>query len=342
LRELLFVLAIFLVTLKAFGSENIESDKFQTLIDQARLLCDRHAAERLPGERGCPNVLVGYDVDNTLLNPPTVAAATGVPVPSAEKFQQLGSDEWFTWQAGLIAPGMPPSPFAVAEDMDSLLGIDALLLGNMHEQVVDRGGAGLLSAPQVVKALQDFLMPSIVVTARGPRLREATERELKAAGYHFERPGMSLGPAQIPVGRDGTFAPYDPASPEKSGLKAAELAPFHLAPLENQAEPLPVSYANGIFMVNGQHKGAMLRTLLANTRARMPKAILYIDDTPSQVQKMQAAFAGSGIEVVTIQFTKTYPRVVEFFESDKTALAQQGKDFVKSLTQQMKTQMGIK
>jgi predicted enzyme involved in methoxymalonyl-ACP biosynthesis len=60
----------------------------------------------------------------------------------------------------------------------------------------------------------------------------------------------------------------------------------------------PVSYMDGIFMGAGQHKGAMLRTLLHKTN-RLVKAVVFVDDTPKHCDRMHEAFGSTDVDLVT-------------------------------------------
>jgi hypothetical protein len=270
----------------ALVRSTIVTEDFTIMKGWAQFLSDRY---------GASNVLAGYDIDNTLM--------------MREPGQELGTDEWFTWQASLYDVNKKAlSPMAVAPEEGGLFTAFERLVSKIQLQPVDE------RAPGVVSAIQNMGIRSLVLTARSPDLRSATERELQRNQYVFTRtlPTNPPGTVNVPT----TFLPYDPLVPLASGLTADDLKDFSLA--QAPAEPSPVSFSDGVFMVAGQHKGAMLRTLLSRERW-MPKAILYIDDTPAQILKMQAAFQEiPEVDLVTIEYAKTYPRVFQFNASDKT------------------------
>ena len=116
-------------------------------------------------------------------------------------------------------------------------------LGHMHPPQPD--------LPAIIARLQGRGVATIVLTSRGPEFRVATERELQTLRLRLRRHRAAVH--DVP---GGDYLAYDPANPEQDGLTADEIKTFKLA------EPRPVSYANGIFMTAGQHKGIMLLTLL--------------------------------------------------------------------------------
>jgi hypothetical protein len=75
-----------------------------------------------------------------------------------------------------------------------------------------------------------------------------------------------------------------------------------------------VSYRNGLYMTAGQHKGAMLRSLLHKTGTDI-KAILSLDDHARHVRAVQDAFPPqSGIELRAYVFTRQAEKVAAFEE----------------------------
>ena len=77
-------------------------------------------------------------------------------------------------------------------------------------------------------------------------------------------------------------------------------------------------------MTAGQHKGYMLKTLLArSTRAsaNQPfahfKAIVFVDDHQKHVDRMQEAFAGDSIDLATFRYSREDGNVEKFNKSTK-------------------------
>ena len=188
------------------------------------------------------NVLLVVDIDNT-----TLAMS-----------QPLGSDQWYNWQYNFIFKDIQ-SPHRVAADLDELLRIQGILftLGKMQPPEPE--------IPDFVKQIQQLGCCSIILTSRGPEFRAATERELKRNGYDFSNSAL-----QINEPTRGSFLPYDKARPNTNGLSKAELDSLRV--------PRLVSYANGVMMSAGQHKGYMLRTLLARSQRTFSQCPFFVDD----------------------------------------------------------------
>ena len=192
-------------------------------------------------------ILLGVDIDNTML----------------AMNQDLGSDQWFNWQAGLQKTN-PNSPDLVAKEFPELIEIQGLLfaVSGMHPPEPD--------LPTMIKELQGLGIQTIVLTSRGPTFRDSTERELSKNGYDFSKNSFPIEE------RRGTFLPFNPKKPAAHGL-SAEI----VSKIESRLDE--VSYSNGIFLTAGQHKGYMLRSLLARCIAKEGdaqrfKAIEFVDD----------------------------------------------------------------
>ena len=235
-------------------------------------------------KHGADNVLLVVDVDNTTL----------------AMDQPLGSDQWYSWQYDFIFRDVE-SPFRVAKDLNELLKIQGTLfeLGSMHPPEP--------SLPELISAIQEAGCTTIVLTSRGPEFRAATERELERNGYNFEDSALKINEPSR-----GRFLPYDKARPNTHGLSKQEL--------ETLRNPRPVSYSRGIFMTAGQHKGYMLRTLLARS-PRTFKAIVFADDHEKHTTRMTQAFSDSAITTACFHYLHEQPNVDAFRESDKEAIA---------------------
>ncbi len=209
------------------------------------------------------SVLVVYDVDNTLL------AAN----------QSLGSDQWYEWQSGLPAN----SKDKVAEKPE-LYEIVNLLhnLGEMHPPQPD--------LPTLVWKLQKAGFPSMVITARNPRIRVATLRELKANCYSFDR-------GAPPVFRPGDVTLFDFTS---------YLSPELINRLQLKKPGEKASYGDGLVLASGQHKGAMLRVILslAESKGYHYKAVVFIDDKKKNVDAVWEALRDVAMEVHTYEYTR--------------------------------------
>lgn len=216
---------------------------------------------------GAYHVLLVVDIDNTVL------AMNG----------PLGSDQWFEWQ-DYLQKNEPDSPYLVAKDFDGLLAVQGLLynLGRMHPPQSD--------LPAIIKQIQRRGIDTLVLTSRGDEFRAATERELKRSGYDFARTAIPTRDV-----RSDCYMPYDLKNIKASGLTVVEAAAFELKPAKS------VSYSNGIMMTSGQHKGAMLLTLLARSDRKV-KAVVYVDDHERHVARVFAALSGRGIDATTFHY----------------------------------------
>ena len=231
-------------------------------------------------QHGAENVLLVVDIDNTTL----------------AMEQPLGSDQWYNWQYDFIFRDAE-SPFRVAKDLNELLQIQGVLfaLGKMRPPESE--------LPSMIAELQNANCCTIVLTSRGPEFRSATERELKRNGYDFQNSALEI----IEPTRE-RFMPYDKARPNTNGLSQQELNTLR--------DPRPISYSSGIMMTAGQHKGFMLRTLLARSKRNF-RAIVFVDDHAKHTTRMTAAFVDSPITTACFHYVREQPNVDAFNEGDK-------------------------
>lgn len=235
---------------------------------------------------GAENVAVVFDVDNTLLN----------------MNQDLGTHQWFGWQKGLLSSGQ-----SIAKDMTELLDIQQKLyvLSGMHP--VQTNGAAIL------KVLQNLGFPTLALTARGATSRDATLRELKKADMDFSKSSLAQ------FSSTGHFKPYDINNLEVSGISQVEKNRWNLK------EAREVAFEKGVFLANGQHKGAMLKTIFQ--QAPNIKAVIFVDDSPKNVHNVNDAFENSfGMEVTAFRYGRLDEEVHAFENSEKL---QAKKDWVK-------------
>ncbi len=242
-------------------------------------------AEQYVKKFGAEHVLLALDIDNTVMS------MNG----------DLGSDHWFEWQHYLME-NEPNSPHLVAKSFAGLLDAQHILYDRQHMHPTQP------DQPAIIARLQKLGISTILVTSRGPEFRDDTERELKRCGYDFAA-------TELPVNdlSNKDYLAYDPKNPEKDGLTAADLAKFKLV------TPHPVSYADGIFMTAGQHKGMMLLTLLKRAM-RDIKAVIYVDDNVHHVGNVFAACMSRNIEVTSIHYYHEELIVQRFQYGDKTAV----------------------
>jgi hypothetical protein len=242
---------------------------------------------------------VGQEVDEH--QPEKVLLVVDIDNTTLAMDQELGSDQWYNWQYNFIFKDID-SPLRVAKDLEELLHVQGLLfaMSNMHPPEPE--------IPAMISSVQELGCPVVVLTSRGPEYRDATERELKRNGYDFSNSAVPI----IEPTR-GKFLPYDKSRPNVNGLSAAEL--------ESLRDPRPISYENGIMMTAGQHKGYMLRTLLARSQDTF-EAIVFVDDHKKHTTRMLDAFKDSGTTTACFHYVFEQPNVDAFNESNKELVAE--------------------
>ena len=157
-----------------------------------------------------------------------------------------------------------------------------------------------------------------MLTSRGPEFRSATERELKRNGYDFSDSALEvIEPIR------GSFLPYDKERPNTNGLSKKELSTLR--------KPRLVSYSNGIMMSAGQHKGYMLRTLLARSQ-RTFRTVVFVDDHKKHTTRMTDAFRDSGITTACFNYDRELGNVRAFQESDKEVVSKKWKTLNEAIT----------
>lgn len=228
-------------------------------------------------------ILVVFDIDNTLLTTET----------------DLGGDAWFSWQEGLLKSAQPQN--LVAKDFDGLLRTQGYLFS-----------LGRMTTPEqmtasVVKSLQDQNHPLFLLTSRGSDFENFTQRELAR---------NNLNPARTAPGPQGGYAsrilPYDINHPEADCLSSTELAQWGLQSAK------PAVYEEGVYYTGGQHKGAMLRSLLCKTKLN-PKAIVFVDDTEKHVDRVLKAYEEiPEVNVISMRYGAMDSQVQRFQASDKS------------------------
>lgn len=278
------------LSVQAGAKESFTTADFSRVVDKTKELLKRYSKE---------DVLVVVDVDNTLL----------------AMNQDLGSDQWFNWQTGLLQDE-PNSPDLVAADMGGLLGVQGTLfsLSKMHPPEP--------KLPEHISTIQQLGLTTVVLTSRGYGFRDATERELKRNGYELASTAPRIEEVR------GLFKPFDPDRPDAHGLSQVIID-------EIKGSLRTVTYSNGIYMTAGQHKGYMLRTLLARMEPKKDyKAIVFVDDHEKHTTRMHAAFDGSPIQLATFHYTREAGNVSNFDSSQKRHVVedwQRLEDFVESV-----------
>jgi len=168
----IIVLAAMLGACASMPAPDVEQNVLAQTDDLAMVTDE---ALQLAGELGPENIVVVYDIDNTLL----------------AMEQGLGSDQWYYWQKALAAE-QPCSPLLVG---DRFKAQGALYFASaMRPTQAD--------AAEQVKRLQDAGLTVVAVTSRGPEFSLQTFRELR-------RNGISFWPSALPPAR-GYPEPFIP------------------------------------------------------------------------------------------------------------------------------------
>jgi hypothetical protein len=235
---------------------------------------------------GRENVLMVFDIDNTLLTATT----------------DLGSDQWYSWQEKIMKdPNCKPT--CVSTNVGELIEAQGVLftIGKMkstEENLADK-----------IKQLQASGQKVILLTSRGPDFRSLTESSLSKNAMVFSASTLNQTSDVT-----GTYLPYDIKNLACSGLNQADVETAGLK------EARPVSFQNGIYMTAGQNKGVMLKVLL-NKYKQNYKAIIFADDHQRHVDRMQAIM-GNISDVTTFRYAKMDPEVQRFNEMDKNEVVQ--------------------
>lgn len=242
--------------------------------------------EELKKQYRSEEILLVFDIDNTLLTTET----------------DLGGDAWFAWQEEKLKN--KDTQDAVAADFAGLLRIQGYLysLGQMRPPET--------MTPAMMHKFQEQGHPVFLLTSRGPEFQNFTQRELEANGY---QPQMTAPGPQ--GGFASRFMPYLLDQPAQSCLTADELKAWGLK------EAKPSVYEDGVFYTSGQHKGAMLRSLLCKVRKVYP-AIVFVDDTEKHVDRVLKSYESYNTNVISMRYGAMDSQVQNFQKSDKRTVSE--------------------
>ncbi len=232
---------------------------------------------------GADKVLVVFDIDNTLLT----------------LDQDLGGEAWFRWQRSLLEAN-GPHELRVAEDFVGLLEAQGVIYSLSRMKPTEP------MVPAFLDRLEAKGFRVIALTARGTQLRDSTVRQLSGEEIRFQAPircGLPLCAKRGRITGDQVLAAAQKA------LTAEQVAAFDLE------KPREISVSDGVMMVTGQHKGAMLQLLLASAPDPSIKAIVFVDDGLDNVENMEAAFARSDIELAAFHYVHLKADVADFLGS---------------------------
>ena len=192
-----------------------------------------------------------FDIDNTLLQSPAG--------------QFVGSDQWYRWQ-GTLADSSHAHVACVLDVQGAALHMAHLVPSDSGHSV------------ELVLQLQQSGFDVIALTARSPRFRAVTERELLRNGFDFA--------GTVPRGHAGFPGTYLPRRSEV---------------IRN---PRAASYQSGIAMLAGQHKGAALLDLLDRLQAGHDyDQVVFFDDDRDNATDMLEAFDGEATAAVVFHYT---------------------------------------
>jgi FMN phosphatase YigB (HAD superfamily) len=242
---------------------------------------------------GAQNVLVVFDIDNTIL---------------AGK-DELGSDQWFSWQEKLLA-----EPSIKDEERSKyLLSTDFGFLLRAQGALFQTGSMRIAGPPektkQLFKQIKNQGSPMFALTSRGPEFAYVTIRELLKNSLSFDHKANDSfkvirrffypSPAYNPetVSRDYQFS-------------EEEVQKFKLTKSRN------AYFVDGVFYTSGLHKGAMLRIFLKESGLQ-PKAIIFVDDKDYHNTRMQDAFKNLPFHLVTFHYQAEDNAVEQFHKAPK-------------------------
>lgn len=236
-----------------------------------------------PGGRDPKKALIAFDFDDTLLSTKQV----------------LGSEKWFTWQENLLAAKAGEAKGQVAKDYTELLDIQSRLLGLVRFYPTEDSSVG------VVQRLQKLGATVIVCTSRGFADFYSTLREMRAAGLD-----LGKSPLAKELNQYKPYAPYLPEKPEAAGLTTQELAAWGV-----RGTPRNVVFGEGLYLTEGQHKGAMLRTLLHRTKQSF-ESVVFVDNRVKHVDRVEKAFDKAIVpaNLLTVFYTRINPEDPTFAE----------------------------
>lgn len=241
----------------------------------------KSTVESFASEYGELRTLVVFDIDDTLLT----------------MKNDLGSDAWYNWQRRLDFK----SPYSVSTDFPGLLDVQRLLY-----QLSDMRKVEPISQT-IVQNLIERGHPVMALTARGPESLSSTMRELSDQDYEF----LSAPVCGYPMcGYRGiiTGSQVKAAAERVRGL-------FTRLPELVGDDPRAIGYSNGIMMVAGQNKGAMLQLLMASSGNEKYEAIVFIDDNERNIRKIEDAFKGRPREIAIFHYKHLEHDVTDFLSN---------------------------
>ncbi len=248
---------------------------------------DFGSIERLAGELfqfiDPHEVLVVFDIDNTLL----------------KLERDLGSEQWFLWQKELLDQKNHQLPL-VADSLEDLLTVQSWIYHTYPMTLVTPAEG------YWIHRLRQLGAATVALTSRSLNVHEATLREV----YNN---ALELAKAEE-LGLDGNgyaYLPYSLENPEASGLSRSDIDIFKLG------SPREVVFDQGVLLTQGQHKGAMLKTLMSRMQRKF-KAVIFIDDRLGHIEAMRSMSDTVPQEIYSIHFNLSETWTRPFLQGDKT------------------------
>ncbi len=256
----IFVLVL-IIPFLAIASERHTTSSMSDVWTFAQMQSDKMKPE---------STLIVFDIDNTLiaLDP------------------DLGSDQWFTWQTGLIKANEKTNKLGrhqVAPNIEELFLLQFKFFAVFKTHPVEKNTA------EIVNQFQNRKYSVIALTSRGPIYRSQTEMHLKNSNISFKT--SSFGPAG---GYASTFFP------------------------ENISGAREISYMDGIAMGSGQNKGKVLSSLFAKTKTEF-KSIIFVDDTLKNIENVEGELFKT-VDLHTFYYTHEDSRVAAFNKDPSKAI----------------------
>ena len=270
---------------------NAVNAKSAVVQDMASISEVRALTDGLQTRYGANNVLVVFDIDDTLL--------TG--------FVDLGSTAWWNWQGTLAKTDPAYLPFgkrlAVANT--------AFALSNLHPV---EGQATVDYVQELIRAGT----PVYALTARGPDNRDATLRELHRNGLDMKTAPECGPPLCVKRGILDGDKIVVPLGRKRFGFGPDEKThDLGHGPIKLSSHR-PVSVSDGVMMVSGQNKGVMLRLLIDSLpKDQRPKAVVFVDDSAHNIRNAKAASPAFGEALYIIHYTAKTPDQKDYMQNRK-------------------------
>ncbi len=266
-------------------------DKIQTAFNAARFIANN---------QGCKpaDIVLAIDLENTLLAPK----------------DDLGSEQWFDWQAGLLRSRKAGNeePELLAGNLQELYSQYMSMTVRMKMHPTERHlGSG-------IQALQKEGFKIIVITSRSPDLLEPTLKQLIDNGID---PSLST----IHNVNTRPHLPYDPEDLSEAGFNEEERHHLYF-----DRFPREIRLRFGVFFTWEQHRGVLLRALFHEAEFT-PCALLYVDNKESFGFQVHEAFRSllTSDHLRTFRYTKSDTRMSRFMEQPKESVIRKEIEFLK-------------